>query len=435
MNPRVSVHLLNGTTILLKTLAQRRYNVHMLPGRSAMDVGTKINNLGSLALNNSDVVAGTTDLNATAWYSLWSSYSAVTLPVPSTSQMSMAFGINDGADIVGGWTPLNTFPGRAFLYKAGSFVDLGATMNAPVSVATDINGLGVITGYRGQDGVPAFGGCRSFVCDSTSTNLPQDLGVIAPNHGQVLASAINSHRHVTGVSRENYYTDIHAFLFDGSMRDLGLVYSANDLNEGDTVVGAQVDPDKFTEYRVAYRCDTSGGAPTYQALGVLSGLLGSEAFAINNSDDIVGYCFGSVDPLSGLPDDSDPAFWRAFVKFHDRPQMEDLNTLIPSGSGWQLANAYDINDRGDIVGEGFYLGQRHPFLLTPDRSFKLPYYDEFDPFRLLRSLPDAPPPGALQQHLREIVRGMDQSQRASMLEGLRGLSSYTKAMEQELINA
>ena len=29
--------------------------------------------------------------------------------------------------------------------------------------------------------------------------------------------------------------------------------------------------------------------------------------------------------------------------------MMDLNTLIPAGSGWELIDAYNINDRGEIL--------------------------------------------------------------------------------------
>ena len=44
----------------------------------------------------------------------------------------------------------------------------------------------------------------------------------------------------------------------------------------------------------------------------------------------------------------------------------DLNLLIPSDSGWHLINATSINNRGEIVGEGYLPnGQSHAYLLTP----------------------------------------------------------------------
>jgi probable HAF family extracellular repeat protein len=45
--------------------------------------------------------------------------------------------------------------------------------------------------------------------------------------------------------------------------------------------------------------------------------------------------------------------------------MIDLNSLIPTGSGWQLLEAYGINNVGQIVGEGLLNGQAHAFLLDP----------------------------------------------------------------------
>jgi uncharacterized membrane protein len=47
--------------------------------------------------------------------------------------------------------------------------------------------------------------------------------------------------------------------------------------------------------------------------------------------------------------------------------MQDLNTLISSGSGWVLNSATGINFWGQIVGSGTLNGQIHGFLLTPKR--------------------------------------------------------------------
>jgi hypothetical protein len=46
--------------------------------------------------------------------------------------------------------------------------------------------------------------------------------------------------------------------------------------------------------------------------------------------------------------------------------MLDLNALIPSGSGWELLEAYGINDSGEIVGEGLLNGRSHAFRLDAD---------------------------------------------------------------------
>lgn len=43
----------------------------------------------------------------------------------------------------------------------------------------------------------------------------------------------------------------------------------------------------------------------------------------------------------------------------------DLNTLIPKNSGWELSDVYDLNNSGQIVGQGMLNGKQHFFLLTP----------------------------------------------------------------------
>jgi probable HAF family extracellular repeat protein len=43
----------------------------------------------------------------------------------------------------------------------------------------------------------------------------------------------------------------------------------------------------------------------------------------------------------------------------------NLNTVLPANSGWNLFSAIDINDGGQIIGDGEYHGQERGFLLTP----------------------------------------------------------------------
>jgi hypothetical protein len=48
--------------------------------------------------------------------------------------------------------------------------------------------------------------------------------------------------------------------------------------------------------------------------------------------------------------------------------MLDLNSLLPANSGWDLLQAYAINDSGQITGVGLYDGQMSAFLLTDPPS-------------------------------------------------------------------
>jgi hypothetical protein len=43
----------------------------------------------------------------------------------------------------------------------------------------------------------------------------------------------------------------------------------------------------------------------------------------------------------------------------------DLNELIPAQSGWVLNDAVDINEQGQVVGNGKLNGVDRAFLLTP----------------------------------------------------------------------
>jgi len=43
----------------------------------------------------------------------------------------------------------------------------------------------------------------------------------------------------------------------------------------------------------------------------------------------------------------------------------DLNDVIEAGSAWKLEHAYDINDRGQIVGAGYHDGVYRAFRLDP----------------------------------------------------------------------
>ena len=55
--------------------------------------------------------------------------------------------------------------------------------------------------------------------------------------------------------------------------------------------------------------------------------------------------------------------YHAFV--YAGKKMKDLNSLIPSNSGWELDAANGINNAGKIVGYGTHNGAYRAFLLTP----------------------------------------------------------------------
>jgi probable HAF family extracellular repeat protein len=85
-------------------------------------------------------------------------------------------------------------------------------------------------------------------------------------------------------------------------------------------------------------------------LGAPAGL-SSTALGINDSGQIVGFAQSrSLDHRALLWQDG---------------HLYDVNTLLPSGSGWKLSEARDINRQGQIVGVGTFRGVQGGFLLNP----------------------------------------------------------------------
>ena len=88
-------------------------------------------------------------------------------------------------------------------------------------------------------------------------------------------------------------------------------------------------------------------------LGTLGGSY-SQGFGINDSGQVTGYSL-----TTGNSD------VRPFL-YTPGTGMVDLNTLLPSGSGWTLVFANGINDAGQITGVGTNPNsETHAFLLSP----------------------------------------------------------------------
>jgi probable HAF family extracellular repeat protein len=148
----------------------------------------------------------------------------------------------------------------------------------------------------------------------------------------------------------------HAFLFGGGkMTDLGLlpgeggIYTAaSGINNSNQVVGTG---DNSASDARAF-LDSGGRMIDLGAYNI-----DTVAEAINASGVIVGQTYG-VDK-TGSP------FTHAFICTGGR--FQDLNGLIPAGSGFVLDNATSINANGQIIANGISTtnGQGHAFLLNP----------------------------------------------------------------------
>jgi probable HAF family extracellular repeat protein len=234
---------------------------------------------------------------------------------------SQATGINDSGQVVGSSTTSTAggAPTHSFLYNGGGkLIDLG-TLGGSTSYATAINDSGQIVGYS---------------TTSTSSNSPT-----------------------------------HAFLLKGS----GPMSSADDLGlpPGYTSSYATaISPNGvFIAGYATKTVTTSSGVqenvtePFLYAngqwidLGNLGGNV-AEATGINDSGQAVGYSTTSTNTLGGLQTD-------AFL-YTSSQGIQDLKTLIDSGSKWTLETATAINDNGVIAGIGGGPdGKTDGFLLYP----------------------------------------------------------------------
>jgi probable HAF family extracellular repeat protein len=146
---------------------------------------------------------------------------------------------------------------------------------------------------------------------------------------------------------------------------------------------------------------------------------------MNNAGQVVGYARGTGGNY-------------AFLYLNGA--IVDLNTLIPSNSGWTLTSAAAINDAGQIAGTGQIGGATHAFRLDPAASVA-------DPLAVLITTVDgmAPMPKmkALRKHLEQALAALQagDSQRARnflnafehMLDGHR--TQLTADQEQQLLDA
>ena len=302
-----------------------------------------------------------------------------------------AHAVNDNGQVAG-WMYVNGMrPGdHAFRTDtAGAKVDLGTLGGGRRSWAADNNAAGVVVGAAFQVGddqtipfrtdasgamvpmaVGAFGGTdgaalgvngRGEITGWADTANDEGLafradaaGVITPlgtlGGGYSAGFGINDLGQVVGESDLPGNLSIHAFRTDaaGVMRDLGTLGGSQSIayqinNRGQAVGRARTAGDAAYH---AFLADVDG---TMTDLGTLGGTY-SAALGINEAGLIVGDVYTPGANLAFLYRDG---------------AMIDLNTLIPADSGWKLEAAYDVNNRGQIVGLGYFARDYHAFLLTP----------------------------------------------------------------------
>lgn len=300
--------------------------------------------------------------------------------------------MNDSGQVVGNAFSLTNFGDIGYLYSGGMLTSL-----SPLRSANAINNVGQIAGSTGRPVV------------RNSNGSITSLGLLPGDNNGGDSLGINDSGQVVGISRFRFLiigiddpTDyFRAFLYsNGVMQDLGFgqFSAAYAINNSGQIVGGT-----FRDFFALFH---SNGVTTNVGMKIVFRAINNSGQATgriqdaNNRSHALLYANGATQDLGTLPGDSFSVGFgisehgevvgtsaaccqisdraRAFI--YSNGVMEDLNDLIPAGSGVFLDAAYDINEVGQIaaggrLGNG---GPFHPFLLTPVQNFNVCLQDESD---------------------------------------------------------
>lgn len=280
---------------------------------------------------------------------------------------SVAFAVNSRGQVAG--AGFNTVPDpfsftgtqqRVFLWQNGIMEDVGTLGGPDAGLLGSFKG-NVEMNERGQvvacsyinsnpnpeTGVPTV---DPFLWDS-ETGM-HDLGGFGGTNG--CAIYLNNRGQVVGYSNVAGDLAFHPFLWDrGVLQDLGTLGGnfgfANWINEAGEISGTAATPGDLAVHAFFWK----NGVMT--DLGTLPSDLCSSSQAVNSRRQVVGTSSHFCDFTTN----------RAFLWESGGP-MQDLNNLVVSGSGVQVSDAFDINNRGEISAIGILpTGDSHAIILLP----------------------------------------------------------------------
>jgi probable HAF family extracellular repeat protein len=301
----------------------------------------KIINLGTLggvtssarSINDSTEIVGTSLTGNVNHAFLWHDSVMTDLgTLGGSGDVSVGHSINNLGRIAGQSTVNSPGTIHGFFRQNGIMTDIG-TLGGPWSVAYAINNQGQLAGHSQIEN----GEYRAILWQNGSMT---NLGTLGGNSSA--AYDINNLSQIVGYAR-TASDEGHIFLWqNGNMADLGIYGYGYGINNQSQVVGYEIIGS--TPAAILWEA----GNVTY--LGSI-GSNGSVAYKINDSSQVVG----TSSNIAFLWEDG---------------EMKNLNDLIDPSAGWNLLSAYDINNKGWIVGDGIINGQQRAFLLVPE-GFKV----------------------------------------------------------------
>jgi probable HAF family extracellular repeat protein len=237
-------------------------------------------------------------------------------------------GVGNGINHSGQVTGNTSDSGGDIFFYDGAMHDLGPGTGA------GINNSGQVTGAAAPGG--------AFIYDGTMHLLsPSTFGATAINNS---GKVVGQFGVVDAIFPSQF--GMHAFLYDGTLHDIGTPGGANILDPfGDY---------SYTAYEsIAWAISSDGKVVGYDS-GVNGGFL---------------YSGGAVSGIGAIyptgVNSSGQVVGKEALLYTSAHGIQNLNSLIDPLSGWTLQSATAINDAGQIVGSGLFHGVTQAFLLTP----------------------------------------------------------------------
>jgi len=297
---------------------------------------------------------------------------------------SQAAAVNNKRDVVGlaENSTMDPFPGRcpqdceflifgnptevhAFLWGNGTMQDLG-TLGGPDSTALYVNDGGQVAGVSDVDyntnastGGPTV---HPFIWENgTMHDLIADAPVGMFGGTQGMAAWLNERGRVTGTMNLPGDATWHSFFWDrGVIQDLGTLGGINTTAEAMNNAGSVVGRSDVTAICTA--CPSGNQLQLHHPFvwnnGVMTDLVllpgdtAGNASSINARNQVVG----QTEQCTGVRSDDTCEATLYHAVLWENGSVVDLQTLLIPGSGIAISSAngepHDINDRGEISGQG-----------------------------------------------------------------------------------